>query len=202
MIHHAALAALLMAQAAPPAAEPACITPQQAGDLAVSMLPYVVDAAARHCRPHLAADAFLATGGQTWLERLRRDAAPRRASALSGIQMVGGSAPPPGVEPAAAFDLFAQMISLGLTAGIRPESCTQVDTIARSLEPLPSENIANLVAAALTMASAYANVEDDDRDEDSDPDEDSAETAPGEGDVTDAEDEAAPARRGPPICPA
>lgn len=189
MIQHAVAAALLLAQAAPPA-ERACITPREAGDMAVAMLPYLVDAAAEHCRPHVAADAFLATGAVGWSERLRRDAAPRRASALAGIGRIGGAQVPQGEGGEAAFQFFAQMMSMALSANIRPESCAQVDAIARSLEPLPTDNIAALIAATLTLATAHANEEDDD-DEDAEATDDAAEAEAGER------------RSGtPPICPA
>ena len=196
MIQHAAAAALLLAQATPQPAEPACITPEQAGDLAVAMLPYMVDAAVRHCRPHVASDSFIATGAQAWSERLRRDGEPRRASALRGVTVVGAPQPPGNVDPAAAFDLVAQMLSLGLTAAIRPESCGQVDTIARSLEPLPTDNIASLVGATLTLAMSHANIEDDDADADADSED--SEAAAGDG----AQPQGERRRSGPPICPA
>ena len=199
MIQHSLAAALLLAQAAPPPAQPACITPQQAGDLAVAMLPYMVDAAVSHCRPHVADDSFLATGAEGWAERLRRDGEPRRASALRGVTLMGGPQPPGGVDPAAAFDLVAQMLSLGLTAAIRPESCPQVDTIARSLEPLPTDNIASLVGATLTLAMAQANTEDDDDgDADAEDADETAASEPGEA----PEGESGQRRSGPPICPA
>lgn len=187
MIPQTVAAALLIVQASPSAERP-CMTPQEAGDVAVAMLPYVVDAAARHCRAHVSDDSFIATGAGAWSERLRRDGGPRRASALRGIAKMSGAEAPEGIGGDAAFQFFAQMISVALSASIRPESCAQVDTIARSLEPLPTDNIANLIGATLTLAVANANQEDDDADEDSD---------------DEGEAEAGEARRGPPpICPA
>lgn len=194
MINHAVAAALLLSQAAPPAERP-CVTPQEAGDMAVAMLPYLVDAAAQHCRPHVAGDAFLVTGASAWSERLRRDGAPRRASALAGIGKIGGAQVPQGEGGEAAFQFFAQMMSLGLSASIRPESCGQVDAIARSLEPLPTENIATLVGATLTLAMANANRVDDDADADADVDSDAD---PEDGAAAGTEGD----RGGPPICPA
>ena len=196
MINHAIAAALLLSQASTPTGRP-CVTPQEAGDMAVVMLPYLVDAAAAHCRPHVAGDAFLATGASAWSERLRRDGAPRRASALAGIGKIGGAHVPQGEGGEAAFQFFAQMMSLAMSSSIRPESCGQVDAIARSLEPLPTENIATLVGATLAFAMANATREVDDADAAADADADA------DGDPEDADVEAPEGNRGgPPICPA
>jgi hypothetical protein len=194
MIHQLAAAALLLAQAAPatqaaPAERP-CITHEEAGDMAVSLLPFLLDAAAQRCRPHLGPGAFLLGGAAEWSARLRRDSVPRRASALRGISKMGGVAPPEGAEGDAAFDFVAQLVTGGLTQNIRPENCPQIDTIAQSLSPLPTDNIAQLVGAGISLgmtanrnrpqgeAGAEAQ-EDHDHDEDGD----------------DGDD-------GPPICPA
>ena len=151
MIHHIAAAfALLLAQAAP--AEPPCITNEEAGDMAVALLPFLLDAATAKCRPHLAAGAFLLTGAADWGARLRREGAPRRASALRGIGKMGAVAPPPGAASDATFEFVAQLTSAGLTNGIRPENCPQLDTLARSLSPLPTANIASIVGAGVALA--------------------------------------------------
>ena len=187
MIQHFVAAILLLAQAAP--AERPCITHEEAGDMAVSLLPYLLEAAAQRCRPHLGANAYLLTGAAGWSARLRRDSAPRRASALRGIsKMGGGITPPSGAEGDAAFDFVAQLVTGGVTGSLRPEQCGQIDVIAQSLSPLPTENIARLVGAATAIAvTANRADEDDDRDDRHD-DNDS-----------DDDDEGGD---GPPICPA
>ena len=150
MIQHLVAAAMLLAQAAP--AERPCITHEEAADMAVSLLPFLIDAAAERCRPHLGAGAFLLTGAADWSARLRRDSVPRRASALRGIGKLGGAAPPGGASGDAAFDFVAQLVTGGLTQNIQPENCPQIDTIAQSLSPLPTDNIARLVGAGVALA--------------------------------------------------
>ena len=185
MIHPLLVSALLLTQAAP-AAKP-CITPQEAGDMAVAMLPSLVDAAAQRCRPHLAANAFLLTGASTWTARLRQDAGPRRESALRGISLISGSSQPPsGADSEATFEFVAGLLSGVLMRDLDPASCDDVDAIARSLEPLPSDNIAHLVGATLSLAMA-AESDDEDHDPDHDHDADS------DRDDDDEDD-------GPPIC--
>ena len=171
MIQPVLAAALLLAQAAP--AERPCITPDEAADMAVSVLPFLIDAAAQRCRPHLGAGAFLLTGAGEWSARLRRDSAPRRASALRGISKLGGATPPAGAGGDAAFDFLAQLVTGGLSQNIQPETCPQIDTIAQSLSPLPTDNIARLVGASVALgmtanrhqAEAQADREDPDPDE-------------------------------------
>lgn len=189
MIQPLIAAALLLAQAAP--VERPCITHEEAGDMAVALLPFLVDAAAQRCRPHLAADSFLVTGAAEWSARLRHDGAPRRASALRGIGKMGGATPPAGAGGEAAFDFLAQLATGSLTTGIRPENCSQLDAIAESLAPLPTENLARLVSAGLSLAMT-AN-QDDDQAEAADEQEEGA-------DGTNQEAAAATDHDGPPIC--
>jgi hypothetical protein len=183
MIHPMLAAALLLAQAAPavPAA-PNCITHEEAGDIAVSLLPFLVDAAAQRCRPHLASGAFLLTGAGDWSARLRREAAPRRASALSGMSKFAGAMAPAGAGGEAAFDFVAQLITAGLTGNIRTENCGQLDTIAQSLQPLPTDNIARLVGATLAFAmTADPNGNDDGTDDDDNDDDEDGRGESGSG---------------------
>ena len=170
MIHQFVTAALLVAQAQAAPTAPDCITHEEAGDTAVALLPYMIDGAAQRCRPHLAANAFLLTGAGDWSARLRHDAAPRRASALRAISKMGGASPPAGASGDATFEFVAQMMTATLLNGLKPEFCGQIDTIARSLSPLPADNIAHLIGATLTLAmTARAdNDDDDDRDDDHD----------------------------------
>ena len=190
MINALLVSALLLAQAAP-AVKP-CITPEEAGDMAVALLPSLVDAATQRCRPHLAASAFLLSGASAWTARLRQDAGPRRELALRGISLISGNRQAPaGVESEATFEFVAGLLSGVLMRDIDPASCGDLDAIARSLEPLPSDNIAQLVGAALRLASA-AESDDDDMDHDHAPDDMDHDHDPDHDD--DEEDD------GPPIC--
>ena len=169
MIHQLAAAALLLVQA-PPAERP-CITHQEAADMAVALLPFLVDAATLRCRGRLAPDAFLNSGAAEWSARLRQDGAARRDSAFRGIAKLGGAAPPSGAGGETAFQFVAQMMTAGLTARIRPEDCEQVDTIARSLAPLPTDNLANLIVAGLDLGmSRNAAANEEEEADDPDPD--------------------------------
>ena len=181
MIHHLVAAALLAAQAAP--VERPCITHQEAADMAVTLLPFLLDSAAQRCRPHIAPTAFLNSGASAWSARLREEGASRRESALRGIAKLGGTPPPSGEGGEAAFLFVAQMMTVGMTGGIRPDDCPRIDVIAESLQPLPTENIARLIVAGLGLGMSRRQ-----------PDPETPETSAGE--QADEAQEAA----GPPIC--
>lgn len=186
MIQHLAAAALLLVQAAPEVAPPTpapCITHQEAADVAISLLPFVLDAVAQRCRQTLPPTAFLNTGAAAWSSRLRQDGTARQESAMRGIAKMGGAAPPPNAEVGqAAFVMVAQMMTGSLTTQLRTEQCPQIDTIARSLEPLPTENIANLIIAGLDLGMSAR------------PDTDEAHPAQADADHDEHESS------GPPIC--
>ena len=63
---------------------------------------------------------------------------------------------PPAGTGAGGFDFFAQLLTAGITGTLRTESCADLDSVMRSLSPLPSDNIATLVGSSL--GAALANV--------------------------------------------
>ena len=142
--------------------------------MAVAMLPFLIDAAAQRCRSQLGPDAFLNAGAAEWSARLRQDGTPRRESALRGLAKLGGTAPPVGGGSDATFLFVAQMMTVGLTAQIRPENCSQVDTIARAIAPLPTDNLAQLIVAGLDLGMSARSDDDDPDEADQDEDDDDA----------------------------
>ena len=91
MIHSILIAALVATQAA--AAPPRCLTREEAGDIALNATAIGLGALAERCRPHLGATAFINTGGQAMLARLRAAAAPRSASAFAAFARMSQPAP-------------------------------------------------------------------------------------------------------------
>ena len=150
MIQPILIAALLATQAA--ASERPCVTREEAGNLALALLPHLIRTVGERCRPHLGADAFLATSGEALAERLRQDAGPRREMALRAIAKIGGVDAPADGGGDAVFDFMAQMVVGGMVGSVRPETCGDVDTLIAALEPLPAQNIADLTGAILSLA--------------------------------------------------
>lgn len=187
MLQPLVAAALLFAQATP--APPNCITRQEAADMTIAFLPHLVDALSRRCRPHLQPNAFLASRAGAWVEQLRREAAPRRESALRAFAKFGGGdmpAPPEGAGADATFEFMAGFATSAIMQAIQPESCPDIDILTESLRPLPPENVGRSVAAILSLAK----VGQDDEDED---EQDGGESQPDEGGA---------GRSDPTICPA
>jgi hypothetical protein len=103
-----------------------------------------------------------------------------------------GAIAPTGAGGEAAFDFVAAMVTAGLTSNIQSENCGQLDAIAESLQPLPTDNIARLVGATLALAMTANRAGGDDADDDDDADNDV--------DGDDEADGAADRSDGPPIC--
>ena len=167
MLQPLVAAALLFGQAS--TAPPNCITRQEAADMTVAFLPHLVDAVSRRCRPHLQPTAFLAGRGDAWLEQLRREAAPRRESALRAFAKLGRGpmpAPPEGASAEVTFEFMATMATGAIMMAIQPESCADIDILTESLRPLPPENVGRIVAATLSLAKVGQDQDDDDDDED------------------------------------
>lgn len=150
----AALIAGQAAQAAQPTQPATCVSREEARDMAIAFLPLLVTAVAQRCRPHLAATAFLAGRSEPWVERLRREAEPRRASALRGLARATAMQAPEGMGGEAAFDFIAALATAGVVGSIKPESCGDIDAIAEAASPLPPENVGRLVASTLSLATS------------------------------------------------
>ena len=144
------LAALLLAQVQP--APGTCVTREEAGDLAVAVIPHIVGGISERCRPHLQPGAFLVTRGPALRERLERDAVPRREAALRTVGKISGGAIPPGVRPETAFEMIAQVAAAGLLENLDEGQCGDIDNLIAALEPLPTANLAQLTGAVLSLA--------------------------------------------------
>lgn len=192
----AALIAGQAAQAAQPAGAPStCVTREEARDMAIAFLPLLVTAVAQRCRPHLAATSFLAGRSDAWIEQLRREAAPRRASALRGLAKATAMEAPAGMGGEAAFDFIGAIATAGVVGSITPEACPDIDAIAEAAAPLPPENVGRIVASTLSLATSGQPVQTPQ----------AAEAEGGaEGDEAEAEAEAGEGERrrpSPMICP-
>jgi hypothetical protein len=163
-----------------------CVTRQEAGDMTIAFLPLLVGAVTQRCRAHLGPTAFLATRSEAWVAQLRRDAEPRRQSAMRGLTKVMGAPAPAGVGGEAAFDLIAAIATAGMLEDVTPAACADIDRLAESLAPLPSENIATIVSSTLSLAGSGELDNGENRAE-------AGSEGEGEGER--------PRRRGPMICP-
>ncbi|HEX8643443.1 MAG TPA: hypothetical protein VF702_05960 [Allosphingosinicella sp.] len=145
-------AALLLLAAQGAAAQTACLPRAQAAQMAVSLVPALIDSATRACAAHLPADAFLGNGSRALAERLGADTAAVRSNAVAMILELTGQAPAPGLDQGLMIPLFADRLTEGLDAA----QCRGASEMLEALAPLPTANVAQAVSAALGVALAQA----------------------------------------------
>lgn len=151
----AAAAAVVAAQSA--AAQEACVPRGQAAQMAVSLVPALIDSAARACSTHLPAGAFLGSGSRALSDRLRADTATVRPHAVATIlALTGQAAPAPGQDQ----DLMVQVLVDGFIADLDAAKCRGASEMLEALAPLPTANIVQALGAALGVAMAEADPED------------------------------------------
>lgn len=148
----AAATALLLLAAQPALAQDQCIPRAQAAQMAVSLVPSLIDSAAGSCRTHLPAGAFLGNGSTALAERLRTDTASVRASAVAMVLQLTGQTPSPGLDQ----ELMLRTFAAGLTAGLDPAQCRGASEMLEALAPLPTANVAQAIGAALGVAMAQS----------------------------------------------
>lgn len=148
----AAAAAALLLSAQPAFAQGQCIPRARAAQMAVSLTPALIDAAARSCAPHLPAGAFLGNGSRALSQRLTADSAAHRAGAVSMVLELTGQTPQPGLDQ----DLMINTFAAGLTEGLDAAQCRGASEMLEALSPLPTENVAKALGAALGVAMAQA----------------------------------------------
>jgi hypothetical protein len=148
----AATAALAFLSTQPALAQQRCIPRPQAAQMAVSLMPALMDAAARSCAAHLPAGAFLGNGSRALSQRLTADTTAHRAAAVAMVLELTGQTPQPGLDE----DLMIRTFAGGLTASLDAPTCRGASEMLEALAPLPTSNIAQAVSAALGVAMARA----------------------------------------------
>jgi hypothetical protein len=149
MIKLLALSALLAAQpaASPAGAPPGCLPKEKVGDVAMVLAPFVVDALARHCTPHLPPQAYLAAGGATLAQRLRTDSADRVGSAAETLQRIMGAGMPPMQDQQALLQVIGEMGTGFMVRNLRPANCPEVSAMIEAVAPLPTRNLGIFVSS-------------------------------------------------------
>jgi hypothetical protein len=148
MIKLLALSALLAAQpaASPAGAPPPCLPKERVGDVAMVLAPFVVDALARHCTPHLPPQAFLAAGGAALSQRLRSDSADRVGSAAETLQRFMGDMPPM-KDQQALLQVIGEMGTGFMVQNLQPANCGEVSAMVEAVAPLPTRNLGIFVSS-------------------------------------------------------
>jgi hypothetical protein len=150
----AAGAAALLALQSTPGPPVQCIPAQQVADLAIVMMPAIVDAAQERCRPHLANGFLSSPGAAAMSERFRAAGAGRRGSAARAVHAMAG-APAPRAVPADVVLTVATTGFIGRAfASVDAPRCGRIQSLLGALAPLPPENVGQALAAIAALAAA------------------------------------------------
>lgn len=152
-----ALSAALAAPAAQAATAGNCLTRPEMRAMVAYFLPSLVRSAVSTCTPHLPSDSYLVARAPnlgTALEAGQDAAWPLAKAAF--LKMGGGSKDMGAVAkmPDAVLRPFVEAAIEGeLVPSIKPETCSDIDRVAATLEPLPADNTVDLIAEILNLAA-------------------------------------------------
>lgn len=154
----AAAAALTGAQSAAAATTP-CLTEGDVTAVAAFAMPLVLDGTMQKCRPHLAADGYFATQGQSLVARYaaNKDGTwPAAKQAFLKFAAEGGDDAMKSVAnlPDAALQPFVEAMvteMFSTKVAVKPAQCKQIERAAWLLSPLPPENTSELIGFIVAM---------------------------------------------------
>jgi hypothetical protein len=148
----AAVAALAALSAQPAFAQERCVPRAQAAQMAVSLMPALIESAGRACAAHLPRGAYLGAGSSALAERLRADTASVRPAAVAMVLELTGQTPSPGLDQ----DLMIRTFADGIAGSLDAAQCRGASEMLEALSPLPTPNVVKAVGAALGVAMAQA----------------------------------------------
>ncbi|HET9429357.1 MAG TPA: hypothetical protein VFO69_13455 [Allosphingosinicella sp.] len=149
MINPILVAALVASQAAVPSER--CLTRQEAGDIALTAASVGLGALAERCRPHVGPTAFLNTGAEAMLGRLRAAAEPRRTSAFTAFARMSRPSTPAGSDTDSDSDTEAEPASgPGLEPAAMPGDAPEPPVLAFD----PTDNPELMSGLVAVMAAA------------------------------------------------
>lgn len=154
MITKLAALALVSAQAQAAPEAPSCIPRAQAGEMAVVLIPSLIDNAARRCAGTLPQGAFLGTRSAAMTARLRAETAPFRDRAVGQILALTGQA----VAPAAGTsnEQMIELVTASMAGALGTERCASANDLVESLSPLPARNLGQMFGVLIGIAAEVA----------------------------------------------
>jgi hypothetical protein len=142
-----ALPAMITAQARPTE----CLTRTEMRSGISYIMPMLINAVKNACANTLPKGSFLTDGSADMLSKYQALAASNKAAALSLIDKFGAGMKLDSVDTdgGAQTDMMEALLPImveeGLAKEIKPESCTAMNDIVESLDPLPPENMTRLI---------------------------------------------------------
>ena len=151
MIQPVAIAALLLAQGAAPAAKPPCLQRDSVRDAFMVLAPPLIEAVANKCKAHLPAASFLNARGAELVARMKSESTGRASSAAAAIRTAAGDKVPEIKDPEALVTVAAVFGGIAVAEVVEPESCGEMSDLLESLAPLPTENIGRAIVSVLIL---------------------------------------------------
>lgn len=152
-----ALAASAQVQAAQTQNAVNCLQPAEMHGLVAYFLPTVLDSTVKTCSAHLPADAFLRTKASQLVTTLSAGKDAAWPMAKTAFIKISGRGQGDAVLEKMPEEVLRPFIEAAMTAEVAPsikaKDCKDVDRIAATLEPLPSDNLVALVTEILNVAA-------------------------------------------------
>jgi hypothetical protein len=149
----AAAAAALLAVQTTPGPPVQCISEQQVTDLAIVLMPTVVEAARERCGRHLSGGFVSSPEGAALAERFRAAGTSRRGNAAQAVRVIAGPSVPRALPGEAILAVMTEGLVRQGFANIDESRCRGIDSLFASLAPLPPENMGRAVSALYTLVS-------------------------------------------------
>lgn len=131
-----------------------CLTDAEAHKLVLYALPGVADQLGDACKANLPATAYLIQSRQTLIARFDKSALSSAAGARLAFAKLAGvnSTVFEKLDNTTLRTLIGAGIASAMGKGIKAGECRIINDVLEQLDPLPPENLANLIGVALREA--------------------------------------------------
>lgn len=150
---------LAAAVAAAPVADQqqqACVEPQALSAAVMVAVPDLLRDSADRCRPMLSDKAFLNTRASAFSERIKHDVGDGSAAVGAVLKGMKGIDLPKSLKPETMAPFFIAVMKdqIGKEIGkLDARSCAGLDHLLAAMEPMPTENITQLIAGLLILGA-------------------------------------------------
>lgn len=134
-----------------------CITRAEISGMVAYAMPSLITATRDRCRPHLTADAFVATGVDAMITAYRADQPANWPAAKSAFMKFGADGDARDVEMMAALPdaalqpMVETFVPMMIQEQVKTEQCGDIDTILASLSPMSPKQAADMLAAIMAL---------------------------------------------------
>ena len=131
-----------------------CVDPQALSAAMMLAIPDVLNDTAAKCRPMLSDKAFFGTRSTAIAERIRHDVGDGSEAIWGVLKGMKGIDLPKNLKPEAITPFFiaAMTEQIGKEIGkLDARSCAGLDHLVSALEPMPTENITQLITGFLIL---------------------------------------------------